>query len=722
MRKVSLSITALPRRIGRNTSVATRLSLIVLIVALSSLVIASVVGLERGNQLADRVARNELSALAASRAAQVELYVESLRRTAIAQALTPSAATAIRQFGDAYRELQAQRPPAEDEALLAEYYNGTVAPQLEEVRGQPVSAASLVPSDPAAIYLQANYVIPASTNDAAFNADAGDGSTWSEVSRSLSGALNEVAIRSDVDDLYLIEAGNNTIVYSSSNGIDFATSLRSGPHSGTALAALVNSLAVQPERGTAVITDYTRYAAAGDQPSVFVASPVIEDGVLVGFVAFRIGARQISAITTNGESWENLFPTGETYLVAADDRLRSDARAFVEDPVGYVEAALAAGTLTEDDGRFMEELGTTTLFQPVEGAEVDAALSGEPGIAEETNFLGHEVLSAYRGLNIDGLDWAVFASVDRDEIDAPKQDFVRNLLIAIALFIVAITFIAMRWSSRLLEPLKRISAGLRTVRATGVTELGAGSTAMPDNAPQEFADFASDIDAMMETLSQANATAEERISERRDLLRRLLPPQVVRRAESGEQDVLDTVANATVAVVVLHGLGALLRGGSAGDARTFVDQFITDADALATQRGLDRVRLTGDAYYASCGTSRPHLDHAQRAAWFVLDVRELIRDLAADESVAVTVGAGLDSGPVTVGLTGGSRLVYDAWGTTVQTAAELARRAAPSQILASESTRMQLPASFATEEYSGPTGPTGVAVVTGHVSEAEQVS
>ena len=44
---------------------------------------------------------------------------------------------------------------------------------------------------------------------------------------------------------------------------------------GAALAALINSFPRNPEGGVATIADYTRYTAAGDAPSLFVASPVV---------------------------------------------------------------------------------------------------------------------------------------------------------------------------------------------------------------------------------------------------------------------------------------------------------------------------------------------------------------------------------------------------------------------------------------------------------------
>jgi len=719
VRGVFSRIAAIPGRIARNTSAATRLSLTVLLVALVSLVITSIVGLTRGSELADDVLDERLVAIGASRADEVERYIASLQRSTVGQAISPSTADAIRQFASAYEELQVDNPVTDDLQAVDEFYSDVVAPRLTEVRGRPVSAAGLVPRAPAAIHLQANYVVPGdSADDQGLIADAGDGSRWSEVHSSLHQSIEQFVLRTGVDDLYLIEPNNNVVVYSTAKDIDFATSLLTGPQSGSALAALINSFPRDPEGGVAAIADYTRYTAAGDEPSLFVASPVVTDGDLVGYVVLRIGTEQLTSLTTDDGSWEELGDTGETYLVAADDLMRSDARGFIEDETAYLAEVSAEQTATEGQIRSMRQLGTTTLFQPVDDDDVDAALAGEPRLVETTNYLGADVVSSQRALDIDGLDWAIFADVNRREIEQPVEDFARNLLIAIAVFIVAITFLAVRWSDRTLKPLRIISTRLRTVRRGGDAEAGESSEALPANSPAELVDLAADIETMLATLEARNAAAEERTSERRALLRRILPPQVVRRAEAGERDVLDQVGHATVAVVVLRGLGALMLAGSGDDARSLLDEFVEEADVLANKHGLDRIRLTGDAYFAACGTTRPHLDHAQRAAAFVLDIRQLIDDLAEGNPV-IALSAGLDSGPVTVGLTGGSRLVYDSWGPTVRTAAALARRAASGEILASAATRALLPSSFAIDDQAGADGT--VAVVTGRTTDEETV-
>ncbi len=71
MRGTLAKIGAWPGRVFRNTSVATRLSLVVLLVALISLVITSIVGLSRGSELADDLLQARVNSLGAARADEV---------------------------------------------------------------------------------------------------------------------------------------------------------------------------------------------------------------------------------------------------------------------------------------------------------------------------------------------------------------------------------------------------------------------------------------------------------------------------------------------------------------------------------------------------------------------------------------------------------------------------------------------------------------------------
>ena len=161
-----------PGRVMRNVSVASRLALVVVLVALVSVVVTSFVGLDRGRRLANDEIEKQLTAIGASRADEVERYVAGLERAVRGQALTPRPAAAIEAFSARFRELAAETVSSRDEALVDEYYRDVVAPELSEARGRPVNPASLIPISAAGITLQAQYVVPVADDGAARPGDA----------------------------------------------------------------------------------------------------------------------------------------------------------------------------------------------------------------------------------------------------------------------------------------------------------------------------------------------------------------------------------------------------------------------------------------------------------------------------------------------------------------------------------------------------------------------
>jgi class 3 adenylate cyclase len=676
--------------------VVSRLALVVVLVALVSVVVTSIVGLNRGADLADAEIEDELTAVGAARADQVERYLAGLQRAVVGQALTPRPAAAIEEFATLFAELDAEPASSRDRAAVDAYYRDVVAPELADARDRPVRASTLVPVDDAAITLQARYVVPLEEGEKRPPASDDIVDTWTSLDDPLDDALREFALRIGFDDLYLIEPDDYLVVYSAAKGIDFATSLRTGPHSGSPLAALIDALASGPEVGTVAVRDFAPYAPAGDRPSGFVGSPVFTGDELVGFVVGRFAPDEMTTIMTDDERWSSFGDSGETYVVAADGRLRSDARLFVEDRAAFFEQVENAGTATEAEISSMQRFDTTVTFQPIDDRRVDAvfddAADAAPGVEQTTNYLGREVLSVGRPVDVEGLEWAVLAEADLEEIRSPIDDFTRNLLVTIAVFIVVVTFLAVRWADRLIEPLRVMSARLRSIRSGGDI---APRTQLPGSSTTEFVELAEDIDTMLVTLRERTAGAQRRADERRRVLRRLLPASVADRAEAGDRDMVEQVPAAAVAVIVLDGLGALVTAGSPDRARGLLDRFVEEADDLAGERGLDRVQLTGDAYVAACGVSQPHLDRAARAAAFVRDVSDMLRDLDVDDELGLRVG--LAVGPITVGLTGGSRLIHDTWGTTVQRATDLARSARPGEVLVSPEFASLLPSTYRLE-------------------------
>ena len=695
-----------PRLIA-NISVATRLSLVALLVTLISLVVTAVVGLQRGNELADGLAEARLVTVSASRTGEIEGYVNNARRKVVALAASPATADAIGELGAAYAELNAQ-PLASSDSELTEYYATTLVPELEAVRGMPVGVTTLLPTQPAAVRLQTAYTVPKSPESGGRKTnpelviDASDGSTYSELHAGLHPIYGGIAVQAGLDDLFLIDARNDTIVYSVRKRSDFATSLSVGPLSGSALANLIDGIARSAQPGSSRIADFSAYPPHGDQPIAFVASPVVgAGGDVVGYVVAGLSTATLNSLLTGSHAWDNLGESGETYLAGQDGTMRTNARPFVENPAAFLAVpdpeSSGTTTLTDDQRRRIEETGTTALVQPVNRQVLTAAATG-PGVVDTVNYLGEDVLTAYRAVDIEGVDWVVFTNLGAAESARSLEGYARDMLFAIAVFVVAVTFVAVGWANRIMAPVRAIASRIRAVRA------GSGSVdahlELPARSPDEYTALSGNIDDMLHRLGERRAEMTARSEERVALLREFLPATVVQRTEQGAGDVLDHADNATVAVLVLQGIGDLVARLGEQDLRDRLGSVIDELDALATEFGLERVKITGDSYFALCGVSRPYLDHAARSVGFALAAREVIAELDSESGQGIGLSCGVGSGPVSVGLTDRDGLVYDVWGPAVKEASELARHSPVGEIAISTAVRRQLQDDFVTADAS----------------------
>ena len=99
--------------------------------------------------------------------------------------------------------------------------------------------------------------------------------------------------------------------------------------------------------------------------------------------------------------------SGETYLVGRDHLMRSDSR-------------------------FSEV--STTLETEVESSTVERALALQTGVDFTDDYRGVRVLSAYGVFSLDGLDWAVMAEIDREEVLQSVADLRLSIPILGAVF------------------------------------------------------------------------------------------------------------------------------------------------------------------------------------------------------------------------------------------------------------------------------------------------
>lgn len=675
---------------ARHTSVATRLAIGILLVSIVSLVGSVVIAVGGSGSDGEELLHERLTSTAGARAAEIGAYLQHVVSALEAVGSGPMAIEGVQQFAASYNELD--RLTLDDldaeRVDLGAFYLDEFVPILEEVRGVPVDVLDISNGlSPGAVYLQAEYIArnPLAIDEKRLLTDAEDGSAWTDVHKQLHPLFRASADRLGFSDLFLIEPENHTIVYSSNKRIDFGTSLESGPHSGTPLANLVQRVASSGEAAAVTGVDFTVYTPGFDRPAAFAATPLFEGDALVGVLAVSLSNETISEIMTRDWRAGRLGETGEIYLVGSDARMRSDSRAFLEDPEAYLARVDEIGTATAEEQNQMVALGTTVLFQDVDSAAVRSALQGESGIASDTSYLGHEVYTAYQPVGSEAFRWAILVQQDRAAVDEPVNDYVRGNLLLTTVIVIALTFFAVAWASSFVNPLRAMSSALARIQR------GEDYTTVPSSGAREFRVLSGHLRAMVDDLASRKRAVAKALSKKTSVLLALLPPAVADAVVGGDRQLVETVPHASVVVLVFDGLDELFRTRDTAANRDLMHSIVDMTDEVANVSGLERVKVMGDTYFAVCGVETPYLDHAPRSVRFAFEVRSEIRRFAEENGLDLDVSGGVDAGPVTVGLIGNARLIYDLWGDTAEQAAVLAGLADVGEILVTDEIRDRLP-------------------------------
>lgn len=215
---------------------------------------------------------------------------------------------------------------------------------------------------------------------------AGDGSLYSRVHEQVQPRALRFLEHHGYHDVYLFDPEGD-LIYTAYKERDFATNLDSGPWRETGLGRAFRAARDAESEDYVVFTDFESYEPGDGGPTGFAASPVHdEDGSLAGVLAFQVPVNRINEIMhfTGG-----MGETGETYIVGEDLLMGSDSR--------FADTSTILGTAVDTE-------------------TVRRALAGESGVDIATDYRGAPVVSAFGGLQFEGLRWAVIAEIDEREV------------------------------------------------------------------------------------------------------------------------------------------------------------------------------------------------------------------------------------------------------------------------------------------------------------------
>lgn len=122
----------------------------------------------------------------------------------------------------------------------------------------------------------------------------------------------------------------------------------------------------------------------------------------------------------------------------------------------------------------------------------------------------------------------------------------------------------------------------------------------------------------------------------------------------------------------------------------FLSRIFSTFDRLAAELGVEKIKTIGDAYMVAAGIPEAQSDHAGRIAALAPRMLDAVSAVAAETELKLQARIGIHTGPITVGIIGTHKFVYDVWGDTVNTASRIELHSLPGHIQLSAATKPAL--------------------------------
>ncbi|MCW8908421.1 MAG: methyl-accepting chemotaxis protein [Sedimenticola sp.] len=439
------------------------------------------VAVENGREALEAQAENQMVALRKSTQKALESYFEIVQSQIVTSSDNRMIIDSLKSFPNAFRNYQASveatgnAGAAKLEKMrqeLVDYYRG---PFSEEYRKQNGGAAPDVASwigklSETTVTLQHTFMAanPEPLGKKSEMLSPEDGSLYAVMHKRFHQSLKEYQERFGYEDIFLVDGQSGDIVYSVSKKPEFATSLIDGPFTQTGLGEVFRIANASDQPKFFSMTDFTGYAPSFDNQAAFIGSPVFSRGKRIGVVIFQLSDKRLSEIMTHERQWADvgLGESGESFLVGQDYYLRSDSRLHIEDEAAYLESLGAAGVSEAQLARLQAKHSGVGI-QQVKNPAAEAAIGGESGVAQYTDYRGVEVLAAYSPLSIAGLKWAVIAKMNTEEafrsVEALKSTIAGVAIgLSIAIFLVG-ALIGWIFTGLIVKPIEQTVAAVKDI-------------------------------------------------------------------------------------------------------------------------------------------------------------------------------------------------------------------------------------------------------------------
>lgn len=409
---------------------------------------------------------NKLTAVREMKASQIEEYFQLISDQIVTFSEDRMIIDAMNDFEETHEAISSELDLSDDtlaewETNLREYYQDEYLKRLIPNLMLDASIDTYWPQDTDTILLQSLYISnnPNETGSKEKLSNPDDGSSYSATHEIYHPIIRDYLYAFGYYDIFLVDVSSGGhIVYSVFKEVDFGTSLLDGPYSDTNFGRVYQAALEAEEKDFVMLVDFEPYHPSYNAPAAFIASPIFDGDEKVGVLIFQMPIDRINNVMTNNHNWEDvgLGKSGETYLVGEDFLLRNQSRFLIEDSDNYFQMIEEIGVSILTIAR-IKSLNSTIGLQEVQTQGTIAALSGETNTAIFPDYRGAPVFSAYKPLNIQGVNWVIMSEKDEAEVYLPMQELQSKMLFGVGGLFAVIVLISLGFSRNLTRPILQLS-------------------------------------------------------------------------------------------------------------------------------------------------------------------------------------------------------------------------------------------------------------------------
>jgi len=439
-----------------NIKLGTKVLIGFIISCLTAILLVATISYRIADESLEKEAFNKLTVVREMKSTQIEDYFSLIRDQMETFSDSRMIINAMRLFRSSFKEIKDELDytPVNLKNMnnnLRSMYSNDFLPRLNKNLASAMGVDGFIPEGLTTRVLQDYYI---SSNEHPVGSkhllnSAGDDLTYHQYHSEYHPRIRAFLEKFGFYDIFLIDPETGHVVYSVFKEVDYATSLIEGPYKDTNFARVYQSARSAKESSFTKMEDFEPYQPSYNAQASFMASPILDEGELVGVLVFQIPVAKINNIMTSDQKWADigLGKSGETYIVGNDQKLRSDSRFMLEDKAEFfamMESIGSESKVVEDIKRYGSGIG----LQTIKTEATKSALNGQADLTIVTGYRNIPILSSFKPLDIKDMNWVIMSEINESEAFQPVYELRDSVALVSTIVLIVIAGFSVFFSRR----------------------------------------------------------------------------------------------------------------------------------------------------------------------------------------------------------------------------------------------------------------------------------